>query len=94
VIINYQYSVEGVTYSSDYIGLTRRFEVVQTQSQAEDIVDLYPPGLELWVYYNPLHPQQSALEISSRGALNSAGVGFLLLAGGSYAIWRGVAHRR
>jgi hypothetical protein len=94
VFISYQYNVEGVTYSSDDIGLTRRFEFVQSQSQAEDIVDSYPPGTEVWVFYNPLHPTQSALDPSSSGALNSAGVGLPLLAGGIYVIWRGVAHRR
>jgi hypothetical protein len=59
--INYGYLVSG----QEYIGNKRVFagtEKYPSQRKAQNIIDAYPTGLTVTVYYNPANPHQAILE--------------------------------
>lgn len=93
ITIRYQYSVNGTTYTSDYIGWTRRFDVVSFRHQAEERVAQYPPGTPIYVFYNPEDPQQSALDPGTGAGPESIMIGLPLLGAGIYAVWWAVKQR-
>jgi hypothetical protein len=58
----YQYQVGAQTYQSDQIKAGDRFLRVNVSGDAYNIVDRYPIGVNVTVYYNPANPTESALE--------------------------------
>lgn len=60
--VEYQYDIGGTMYASTRI---RAGDAIMTKTTAEsayDIVERYPVGAEVVVYYNPDNPAESALE--------------------------------
>jgi hypothetical protein len=57
-VVRYEYTVAGVTYKSAEFG--DRDPVTEDRAQA--IIDRYPVGEPVTVYYDPAHPHASALE--------------------------------
>lgn len=92
--ITYQFSVDNTTYTSDNIGWTNRFDAVSFRNQAEEIVDQFPPGSPIFVFYNPEDPQRSALDPGSGIGPESIVVGLVLLGLGIYSIWWAVRKRK
>lgn len=58
--VTYTYTVEGSEFRGDQIGFGK-FEF-STAKNAEALVDKYPVGRKVKVFYNPLDPQESVLE--------------------------------
>ncbi|QDU77337.1 hypothetical protein Pan97_44040 [Bremerella volcania] len=71
--VKYQYDVEGKSYTSDRIN----FDLAGTRSsirqEMTDVVDQYPAGADVKVFYDPSDPSQSCLEPGVK-----LGTGFLL----------------
>ena len=59
--IVYEYGVGGQTYQNDKLRPGDRFFSVSSGS-AYDVVDRYPVGSAVIVYYNPANPAESGLE--------------------------------
>lgn len=85
--IPYTYVVDGQRYYSDQIGPPSFFvslgQDTISEQNAERMVQQYPKGKEVVVYYNPLHPQQAVISVQITGsyiALAGAGLSFLFLA--------------
>jgi hypothetical protein len=79
--ILYDYSVGGVTYSSTTVSFV---EQESSLSDARGMVDRYPEGKRVEVYYDPLRPEVSVLEPGAATAARvivCAGV-FVILVGG------------
>jgi hypothetical protein len=60
--IVYEYGVGGQTYQNDNIRPGDDHFSANFGSRAYDIVDQYPVGSAVIVYYNPANPAQSSLE--------------------------------
>lgn len=60
--IVYEYGVGGQTYQNDNIRPGDDHYNAMVGSRAYDIVDKYPVGSAVIVYYNPANPAQSSLE--------------------------------
>jgi len=60
--VHYAYDVNGQTYQSDQIQAGDKIMSVRSSQNAYATVDRYPEGAIVTVYYNPLNPQESALE--------------------------------
>ena len=87
--IQYMYLVEGQRYYSDQIG-PRRFigQGTTFQMNAERIVEQYPKGKEVTVYYNPANPREAVICVQLKWtyvALVLGGVVFLVLSYLAYA---------
>jgi len=61
-VVVYQYEVNGRVYQSQTIKAGEQFFNVRIIGQAQETVDRYPIGAQVMVYYNPVNPQESALE--------------------------------
>ncbi len=77
--VRYEYTVNGVQYSSDKIS----FGEYRTHSRgpAQATVDRYPPGAEVVVYYNPDQPEEAVLEPGKMG-----GIMILFIVGGMFGV--------
>jgi hypothetical protein len=60
--VHYAYDVNGRAYQSDQIQAGDKIMAIGTSQNAYATVDRYPEGAIVTVYYNPLNPQESALE--------------------------------
>jgi len=60
--IVFQYTVYGKEYSNSQIKAGDIHMSTYSSRNAYDIVDKYPAGSEVTVYYDPENPEQSALE--------------------------------
>ena len=60
--IVFQYAVYGMEYSNSQIKAGDVHMSTYSSRSAYDIVDKYPVGAAVTVYYDPEHPEQSALE--------------------------------
>jgi hypothetical protein len=60
--VHYAYDVGGRTYQSDQIRAGDKIMAVNSSGDAYSTVDRYPEGAIVTIYYNPLNPQESALE--------------------------------
>lgn len=60
----YEYEVNGQIYKSSLLRAGDKFLVIQTGGSrtAYDIVDKYPEGAIVTVYYNPQNPSEAVLE--------------------------------
>lgn len=58
----YEYEVGGRRYSSEQIRAGDRFFAMRSSGDAYDIVDRYPVGTAIAVFYDPNDPNQAALE--------------------------------
>ncbi|HQO58006.1 MAG TPA: DUF3592 domain-containing protein [Candidatus Omnitrophota bacterium] len=65
--VRYEYTVNGVQYSSDKIS----FGEYRTHNRgpAQATADRYPPQVEVVVYYNPDKPEEAVLEPGKRGGI-------------------------
>lgn len=61
-VVVYQYAVNGRSYQSQTIKAGEQFFNVRITGQAQETVNRYPIGAQVMVYYNPVNPQESALE--------------------------------
>jgi hypothetical protein len=75
--VTYRYKVQGRDYSSERISLA---DFSSSTGRAQGIVDRYPDGATVTVYYNPANPSHAVLE---RGS--TTGIGVLYLIGGIFA---------
>lgn len=58
----YHYQMGGMDFSGTQIRAGDQFFQSYTSSQSYDVVDKYPVGSKVTVYYNPKDPTQAALE--------------------------------
>jgi hypothetical protein len=58
----YEYTVGGQRYQSDQIRAGDKFLSFRSDRQAYEIIDRYPQGATVTVYYDPADPAQAALE--------------------------------
>ena len=75
--VAYRYKVQGRDYSSERISL---MDISSTAGHAQGIVDRYPDGASVTVYYNPGDPSDALLERGTTG-----GIGVLYMAGAAFA---------
>ena len=75
--VTYRYKVQGRDYYSERITLA---DFSSSTGRAQGIVDRYPDGATVTVYYNPVDPSDAVLE---RGG--TTGIGVLYLIGGIFA---------
>lgn len=77
--VRYEYTANGVKYSSDKIS----FGEYRTHNSgpAQATVDRYPPGAEVVVYYNPDQPEEAVLEPGKMG-----GIMILFIVGGMFGV--------
>ncbi|MEN8241152.1 MAG: DUF3592 domain-containing protein, partial [Chloroflexota bacterium] len=59
--IMYNYQVGGMDFSGTQIRAGEQFYKSHTSQQSYDMVDKYPVGAKVTVYYNPKDPTQAAL---------------------------------
>jgi hypothetical protein len=63
--VRYEYTVDGVAYTGDRMALeSRRYRTLGAATA--DLFD-YQQGQDVTVYYDPSHPEQSALEVGLDG---------------------------
>ncbi len=60
--IVYEYQVSGQQYQADQIRVDARHRVFQVSPDAYAVVDRYPVGTSVTVYYNPDNPAEAGLE--------------------------------
>ena len=60
--IVYEYEVGGQQYQGEQIRVDDRHRVLQVGGQAYEMVDRYPMGASVTVYYNPDDPAEAGLE--------------------------------
>jgi len=75
--VTYRYKVQGRDYSSERITLA---DFSSSGGRAQGIVDRYPDGAPVTVYYNPVDPSDAVLE---RGS--TSGIAVLCVIGGIFA---------
>jgi hypothetical protein len=76
--VAYRYQVKGRDFSSEQITLA---DYSSTTGRAQAIVNRYPHGAAVTVYYNPANPAEAVLERGASGGLN-----LLYLIGGLFAL--------
>jgi hypothetical protein len=59
--VRYQYSVGGKSYTGDRINFSGG-EGGEKKSKSQAVVDRYPSGQKVIVYYDPKHPDKAVLE--------------------------------
>jgi len=75
--VAYRYKVRGRDFSSERITLA---DFSSTTGRAQDIVNRYPDGAPITVYYNPVDPSDALLEPGG-----ATGIRVLYLIGGIFA---------
>jgi hypothetical protein len=60
--VKYQYTVGAQAYQSDQIKAGDHVFRVSVSGEAYDVVDRYPVGAQVAVFYNPANPAQACLE--------------------------------
>ncbi len=60
--IVYEYEVGGRQYQGEQIRVDDRHRVIQVGGQAYEMIDRYPMGASVTVYYNPDDPAEAGLE--------------------------------
>jgi len=60
--VHYAYDVNGQAYQSDQIQAGDKIMAIGTSQNAYAMIDRYPEGAIVTVYYNPANPQEAALE--------------------------------
>jgi hypothetical protein len=75
--VTYRYKVRGRDYSSERITLA---DISSGAGRAQGIVNRYPDGAPITVYYNPVDPSDAVLE---RGG--ASGIRILYIVGGVFA---------
>jgi hypothetical protein len=61
--IIYEYQVGGRQYQCDQIHPGDKFFEMASKEETYDLVDRYPVGRDVTVYYNPDNPAEAALEV-------------------------------
>lgn len=61
-VVVYQYEVNGKSHQSQIIKAGEQYLNISFAGQAQEIVNRYPIGTTVTVYYNPDNPAESALE--------------------------------
>jgi hypothetical protein len=61
--IAYEYQLSGRTYQCDQVHSGDEYYAEATREETYDLVDRYPVGREVTVYYNPDNPAEAALEV-------------------------------
>ncbi|MBI3157971.1 MAG: DUF3592 domain-containing protein [Chloroflexi bacterium] len=61
-VVVYQYQVEGQSYQAEQIRAGDMYLAVRKRRTAYDLVDKYPVGAQVTVYYDPANPGMAALE--------------------------------
>jgi hypothetical protein len=64
--VRYQYTVEGISYTSDRVSLGLVYGTNLTSRVARTVLDRYPVGQAVTVFFDPSHPERSCLERSGR----------------------------
>lgn len=64
--IEYEYTVEGTTYTSDSVYPGTDFDI-QAKSVADSLMEAYPAGSVVEAYYDPDDPTSAFLETRSEG---------------------------
>jgi len=75
--VTYRYKVQGRDYSSERITLA---DFSSSTGRAQDIVDRFPDGAPVTVYYNPVDPSDAVLERDG-----TSGIRLLYIIGGIFA---------
>jgi hypothetical protein len=61
-VVGYQYQVNGQTYTGGTIRAGEQYFNFRVWGEARKVVERYPVGAQVMVYYNPTNPSESALE--------------------------------
>jgi hypothetical protein len=61
--IAFEYQLSGRTYQCDQVHSGDKYYAEATREETYDLVDRYPVGREVTVYYNPDNPAEAALEV-------------------------------
>lgn len=61
-VVGYQYEVDGQSYTGGTIKAGEQYFSVRLWGEARKVVERYPVGAQVMVYYNPANPAESALE--------------------------------
>ncbi|MFN8412544.1 MAG: DUF3592 domain-containing protein [Anaerolineales bacterium] len=61
-VVTYQFQANGKTYQSQNIKISDQFITIMSDDYAQEIVNKYPAGSQVAVYYNPNNPLECALE--------------------------------
>jgi hypothetical protein len=86
-VVRYEYVVDHVRYLGDRVAFSQRI-FVNSRENAEKVVQKYPLGAEVKVFYNPSNPAYAVLEPGmGHNAPVQAGIGLLLIMIG-LSVWR------
>ncbi len=76
--IRYRYRINAVAHTGSRINFGK--SIMATKKNSEKIIQTYPPGSTVAVYYDPVRPHESTLEPGCpMGGLVRMGIGFLLI---------------
>ena len=85
--ISYQYSVGGATYVSDVVNPIMVYH--ETLAESQELVQQYPLGKSVKVYYNPDDPYNAVLVPVASPANGFIGcLALIFLGSGCLAIWK------
>lgn len=79
-IVRYEYRVDGKLYTGDNLKPSWGRSYTGTPGPQQKIVDRYPPGLTLPVYYNPRNPEKAWLEKGTPAGVQNAMLMIILAA--------------
>lgn len=77
--MNYEYTVDGTNYTSDDIYVGNGFGDYYSEASAQGVLDTYPVGSEITVYYDPENPGNCALEPGVKATHYSGILGCILM---------------
>jgi hypothetical protein len=87
--VEYRYLVEGSELTGSVVSFGGVFGTNFSKTPARSVVDHYPSGRQVLVYYDPRRPSRSCLErTAGLRWLMFAGVGVAMLATGLRLLWR------
>jgi len=92
VRIEYRYTVAGTEYTGQHIYPTRTVVEMDTESDAEALLEPYEEGSTATVHYNPDEPEQAFLIAEAQplsSVLGGVGATLVFLLAGAGAIWKG-----
>jgi hypothetical protein len=91
--LSYQFSVDGMTYISNYPRLMRPFVMFDNENNAIQFVHQYAPENRVIVFYNPENPKEAVLDRSIDTSPEFYLICFILLAGGTFSLRQAIKMR-
>lgn len=66
-VVRYEYQVNGVAYTGGQVAIGGSGIAISNNNKVQQMIDQYPPGKLVVVYYNPQNPAEAVLETRIAG---------------------------